>query len=63
MGLLRQMERPSYVCVTYFTTTRDVQRLSEELFPLLDRANRFMLRNLKALRALKQLPAPNVNTE
>jgi hypothetical protein len=37
-----------------------VHRLGEELFPLLDRANRLMLRNLKALHELKLPPQPNV---
>jgi hypothetical protein len=31
-----------------------LQRLSEELFPQLDRLNRMFLRNLKALRDLKR---------
>ena len=38
-----------------------VERLSEQLMPLLDRSNRMLLRNLKALRALKQPPAPSVS--
>lgn len=38
-----------------------VHRLGEELFPLLDRANRLMLRNLKALHALKLPAAPSVS--
>jgi len=37
-----------------------VHRLGEESFPLLDRANRLMLRNLKALHELKLPPQPNV---
>jgi hypothetical protein len=37
-----------------------VHRLGEELFPLLDRANRLMLRNLKALNELQLPPRPNV---
>jgi hypothetical protein len=40
-----------------------VHRLGEELFPLLDRANRLMLRNLKALHELKLPPHPNVTIE
>ena len=38
-----------------------VQRLSEQLMPLLDRSNRMMLRNLKALKEHRRPPAPNVN--
>jgi hypothetical protein len=37
------------------------ERLGEQLMPLLDRSNRMMLRNLKALQARRQPPAPNVN--
>jgi hypothetical protein len=29
--------------------------------PLLDRSNRMLLRNLKALKAMRQAPAPNVS--
>ena len=38
-----------------------VERLSEKLMPLLDRSNRIMLRNLKALKEHRRAPAPNVN--
>lgn len=37
-----------------------LQRLGEELLPLLERANRLVIRNLKALRELRQGPAPTV---
>jgi hypothetical protein len=40
-----------------------VDRLGEQLMPLLDRSNRMMLRNLKALQARRQPPAPNVSIE
>jgi hypothetical protein len=40
-----------------------VHRLGEELFPLLDRANRLMLRNLKMVHDLKLRPQPNVTIE
>ena len=40
-----------------------VERLSEQLLPLLDRSNRMMLRNLKALRDHRRPPAPNVNVK
>jgi hypothetical protein len=33
-----------------------VERLAEKLMPLLDRANRMMLRNLKALREYRRPP-------
>lgn len=37
-----------------------IRRISEQLLPLLDRANRMMLRNLKALKELRQGPIPAV---
>ena len=38
-----------------------VERIVDELMPLLDRANRMMLRNLKALDDRRRAPAPNIN--
>jgi hypothetical protein len=38
-----------------------MQRLTEQLLPLLDRANRMMLRNLKALSDARRPPSPNLN--
>jgi len=38
-----------------------VQRISEQLMPLLDRSNRMLLRNLKALTEHRRTPAPNVS--
>jgi hypothetical protein len=38
-----------------------VSQLVERLMPLLDRANRMMLRNLKALQSQGQQPGPNVS--
>jgi len=38
-----------------------VQRLSEQLMPLLDRSNRMMLRNLKALKEHRRAPTPSVS--
>jgi hypothetical protein len=38
-----------------------VQRLTQQLMPLLDRSNRMMLRNLKALKEHKRPPSPNLN--
>ena len=37
-----------------------VERLAEQLIPLLDRSNRMMIRNLRSLREWRQPPAPNV---
>jgi len=37
------------------------QRIAERLMPLLDRANRMLLRNLKALRERRQGPTPSVS--
>jgi len=38
-----------------------VRRLGEQLMPLLDRSNKMMLRNLAALRSIREKPAPSVN--
>jgi hypothetical protein len=38
-----------------------VGRIGEQLLPLLDRSNRMLIRNLKALRALREGPAPGVS--
>ena len=40
---------------------RHVERIGEQLLPLLDRCNRMMLRNLKALKTLREGPAPSVS--
>jgi hypothetical protein len=37
-----------------------IRRLAEQLLPLLDRANRMVLRNLKAMQELRQGPTPAV---
>ena len=37
-----------------------VERIAEQLIPLLDRSNRMMIRNLRSLREWRQPPAPNV---
>jgi hypothetical protein len=37
------------------------QRLAERLMPLLDRSNHIMLRNLKALRTMRERQAPTVS--
>ena len=36
-------------------------QFSERLLPLLDRSNRLLIRNLKAVRELRQAPVPNVS--
>ena len=38
-----------------------VERIAEQLLPLLDRCNRLMVRNLRALQARRQGPAPSVS--
>lgn len=37
-----------------------VQRLGEQLMPLLDRASRMVIRNLKAIKELRQRPVPAI---
>ena len=38
-----------------------VERIVERIAPLLDRSNRMMIRNLKALRAMREGPVPSVS--
>ena len=38
-----------------------VERIVERLAPLLDRSNRMLLRNIKALRAMREAPIPSVS--
>jgi hypothetical protein len=38
-----------------------VERIAEQLLPLLDRCNRMMLRNLKALKSMREGPVPSVS--
>jgi hypothetical protein len=38
-----------------------IHRVGEQLLPLLDRCNRMMLRNLKALKMMREGPAPTVS--
>jgi hypothetical protein len=38
-----------------------IHRVGEQLLPLLDRCNRMMLRNLKALKTMREGPAPSVS--
>ena len=37
-----------------------LDRLGEQILPLLDQANRMMLRNLKTIRELRRAPVPGV---
>jgi hypothetical protein len=43
-----------------FAVAERVQRLSEQLMPTLDRANRMMIRNLKAIKELRQGQVPAI---
>jgi len=38
-----------------------VERIVERLMPLLDRSNRMLIRNLKALKAMREAPTPSVS--
>jgi hypothetical protein len=49
------------VKVRGLTVEEIVERLAEKLMPLLDRSNRMMLRNLKALREYRRPPTPSVS--
>jgi hypothetical protein len=49
------------VKVRGLTVEEIVERLAERLMPLLDRSNRMMLRNLKALQAQRQPAPPNIS--
>jgi len=43
-----------------FAVEERVRRLREELMPLFDRANRLLIRNLKAIKELRQGPVPAI---
>ncbi len=43
-----------------FSVEEDVRRLSEQLMPLSDRANRMLIRNLKAIKELRQGLVPAI---
>ena len=43
-----------------FAVEERLKKLGEVLLPLLDRANRMMIRNLKAMKELRQGPTPAV---
>ena len=40
-----------------------IDRLGEQILPLLERSNRMMIRNLKALDARRQPPSPSVSID
>jgi hypothetical protein len=57
----RPVRRPGrFSCEERFSFEEDVRRLSEQLMPLLDRANRMLIRNLKAIKELRQGPVPAI---
>jgi hypothetical protein len=43
-----------------FAVAEGAQRLSEQLMPVFDRANRMMIRNLKAIKELRQGQVPAI---
>ncbi len=43
-----------------FSVEEDVRRLSEQLMPLSDRSNRMVIRNLKAIKELRQARVPAI---
>jgi len=49
-----------YGRVEGFAVEDRLRRLAEQLLPLLDRANKMMIRNLKAMRELRRGPVPTV---
>jgi hypothetical protein len=49
-----------YGAVEGLSVEATAERLQAQLFPLLERANRMLLRNLKALREMRQAAAPSV---
>ena len=55
-----EMAREGHRRTDRFAVEDRVRRLSEELMPLFDRANRMMLRNLKAIKELRQGQVPAI---
>jgi hypothetical protein len=55
-----EMARKGHRRADRFAVEDRVRQLSERLMPLLDRANRMMIRNLKAIRELRQGQVPAV---
>ncbi len=56
----RLRERHGTTAVGKLNVEDTVQRLTQQLMPLLDRSNRMLLRNLRAIRDLRRTPAPSV---
>jgi len=61
LGVKLDERRGRGTTVRGLTVEELVQRISEQLMPLLDRANRMLLRNLKALREHRRPPSQSVN--
>ena len=53
-------QRPARRPGRRFSVEEDVRRLSEQFIPLLDRANRMLIRNLKAIKELRQGLVPAI---
>src|SRR5713101_6928150 len=58
-ALAENGQRPGR-CRGRFSVEEDVRRLSEQLMPLLDRSNRMLIRNLKAIKELRQGLVPAI---
>ena len=61
LGVRLDQRRGRGTTVRGLTVEELIQRMSEQLMPLLDRSKRMMLRNLKALREHRRLPGPNIS--
>jgi hypothetical protein len=59
-ALAENGQRPGRRPGRRFSVEEDVRRLSEQLMPLLDRANRMLIRNLKAIKELRQGLVPAI---
>jgi hypothetical protein len=55
-----EMARKGFRRGDRFSVEERVRRLNEQLMPLFDRANRMMLRNLKAIKELRQAQVPAI---
>src|SRR6266849_4855646 len=59
-ALAENGQRPGKLPGRRFSVEEDVRRLSEQLMPLSDRANRMLIRNLKAIKELRQGLVPAI---
>src|SRR6266849_3376781 len=59
-ALAENGQRPAMRPGRLFSVEEDVRRLSEQFIPLLDRANRMLIRNLKAIKELRQGLVPAI---